>query len=103
MRDYQNLVEALNDLKARGYENDFNLKPFCVECASLQLQLHPEDFEIKETYRFEGMSNPDDSSVVYAIESLSGIKGVMVDAYGVYAEALTPEMATKLGNTNAKQ
>ena len=103
MRDCQNLVEALNDLKARGYENDFNLKPFCVECASLQLQLHPEDFEIKETYRFEGMSNPDDSSVVYAIESLSGIKGVMVDAYGVYAEALTPEMATKLGNTNAKQ
>lgn len=102
MKNYQNLVEALNDLKERGYENDFNLKPFCVECASLQLQLHPEDFEIKETYRFEGMSNPDDSSVVYAIESLSGIKGVMVDAYGVYAEALTPEMATKLGNTNAK-
>jgi hypothetical protein len=101
MRDYQNLVEALNDLKERGYENDFNLKPFCVECASLQLQLHPEDFEIKEMYRFEGMSNPDDSSVVYAIESLSGIKGVMVDAYGVYAEALTPEMAAKLGSTNA--
>lgn len=97
MRDYQNLVEALNDLKTRGYENDFNLKPFCVECASLQLQLHPEDFEIKEVYRFEGMSDPSDNSVLYAIESNHGIKGVLVDAYGVYAEALTSEMASKLG------
>ncbi len=26
---------------------------------------------------------------------------VMVDAYGAYAEALTPEMAAKLGSTNA--
>lgn len=97
MRDYQNLVEALNDLKTRGYENDFNIKPFCLECTSLQLQLHPEDFEIKEVYRFEGMSNPSDNSVLYAIESKKGIKGVLVDAYGAYAEALTSEMANKLG------
>lgn len=97
MRDYQNMVDALNDLKKRGYGHDFNLKPFCLECASLQLQLHPEEFEIKEVYRFEGMSDPDDNSVLYAIESNQGIKGVLVDAYGTYAEALTLEMASKLG------
>lgn len=97
MRDYQNMVEALNDLKKRGFGNDFNLKPFCLECASLQLQLHPEEFEIKEVYRFEGMSDPDDNAVLYAIESNQGMKGVLVDAYGTYAEALTPEMASKLG------
>ena len=96
MRDYQNLVDALNDLKKRGFENDFNLKPFCLECASLQLQMHPEEFEIKEFYRFEGMSDPDDNAVLYAIQSNQGIKGVLVDAYGTYAEALTPEMASKL-------
>lgn len=101
MRDYQNMVEALDDLKKRGFENDFNLKPYCLECASLQLQLHPEEFEIKEVYRFEGMSNPEDNSVVYAIKSRNGVKGVLVDAYGVYAEALTLEMANKLRSTNA--
>lgn len=99
MRNYQNLVDALKDLKSRGFIHDFNLKPFCVECASLQLQLRPEDFEIKEVYRFEGMSNPDDNSVVYAIESGGGVKGVLVDAYGAYAEALTPGMAAKLKST----
>ena len=96
MKDYNNLIDALQDLKARGYTNDFNLKPHCLECITLDLQLHPEDFEVKEMYRFEGDSSPDDNSVLYAIESKNGVKGVLVDAYGTYAEALSPEMAFKM-------
>lgn len=100
MKNYQSLVDALEDLKLREYTYDFNLRPHCLECAALQLQLHPEDFEILEVYRFEGMSNPDDNSVVYAIKSRDGIKGVLVDAYGMYAESVTPEMAVKLNRGN---
>lgn len=96
MKDYNNLVDALQDLKARGYTNDFNLKLQCLECSALNLQLQPEDFKINEMYRFEGDSTPDDNSVLYAIESIDGIKGVLVDAYGTYAEAISPEMAMKL-------
>lgn len=96
MKNYSNLVEALNDLKSRGFKNDFNLKPHCIECTTLQLQLHPEDFEIKEVHRFEGDSTPDDNSVLYAIESKNGVKGVLIDAYGTYAEAISSEMAMKL-------
>lgn len=96
MKNYNNLVDALRDLKLRGYVNDFNLKPECLECKTLELELHPENFEITETYRFEGDSSPDDNSILYAIESSDGIKGVLVDAYGTYAEAMSPEMAMKL-------
>lgn len=96
MKDYNNLVDALQDLKARGYTNDFNLKSQCLECSALNLQLQPEDFKINEMYRFEGDSTPDDNSVLYALESIDGIKGVLVDAYGIYAEAISPEMAMKL-------
>jgi hypothetical protein len=102
MKDYNNLVDAIQDLKARGFSNDFNLKPHCLECIVLKLELHPEDFEIKETYRFEGDSTPDDNSVLYAIESNNGIKGVLVDAYGTYAEALSFEMALKMKQTTIK-
>jgi hypothetical protein len=96
MKDYNNLVDALQDLSARGFTNDFNLKSNCLECKKLELELHPEDFEITDIYRFEGDSSPDDHSVLYAIESKDGIKGVLVDAYGTYAEAMSPEMAMKL-------
>jgi hypothetical protein len=35
--------------------------------------------------RFEGASDPDDMSVVYAMESDDGLKGVIADAFGLYA------------------
>jgi hypothetical protein len=97
---YDSLPEALGDLKKRGYTEDFNLKPYCLACPRLQLELRPEQFRIDETYRFEGMSNPDDNAVIYAISASPELRGTLVDAYGAYAEALTPEMAQKLRVTN---
>jgi hypothetical protein len=94
--DYETLVEAIQDLKARGYTKDFNLKENCIECRELNLQLQPEQFEVREIHRFEGMTNPADSSVVYAIESGDGLKGLLVDAYGAYASSMTLELAQKL-------
>lgn len=93
---YATLTEALDDLKKRGYTLDFDLEPTCIKCAGAQLQLHPEEFEVKEFYRFEGASSPDDNDVVYAIEGKNGQKGVLTDAYGAYAEPSSAEMITKL-------
>ncbi|WP_373056379.1 phosphoribosylpyrophosphate synthetase [Zunongwangia sp. H14] len=96
MKNYDTLSEALNDLQSRGYTYDFNLKPRCLECPSLKLEIHPEDFIVDETYRFEGMSSTDDNSILYGISSKNGIKGTLVDAYGVYAEHISDEMRKKL-------
>jgi len=96
MKYYSTLSEAIGDLKKRGYREDFNLKPNCVECPSLELELHPENFIVDEYHRFEGMSNPDDNSIVFAISSKDGIKGTLVDAYGMYADNLTESMIKQL-------
>ena len=96
MKSYDTLSEAVQDLQRRGYTYDFNLKPHCLECASLKLEIHPEDFKVDEVHRFEGMSSTDDNSIMYAISSKNGIKGTLVDAYGVYAENISEEMRKKL-------
>ena len=96
MYNYNSLSEALTDLKKRGYTEDFNLQPECIECPSLKLQWQPERFSVDEFYRFEGMSNPDDNSIVMAISSDEGVKGTLVDAYGVYSENLNDAMVRKL-------
>jgi hypothetical protein len=89
---FDTLSEAVN-----GLAKDFNLKPECVHCVADDIVLSPKDFEIDHIFRFEGMSNPDDSSIVYAISSIDGtIKGTMVDAYGAYADPLNSEMISKL-------
>ena len=96
MKSYDTLSEAVQDLQRRGYTYDFNLKPHCLECASLKLEIHPEDFKVDEIHRFEGMSSTDDNSIMYAISSKNGIKGTLVDAYGVYAENISEQMRKKL-------
>lgn len=95
MYTYDSLSEAMADLKRRGYTEDFSLTPDCLECSTKELRLHPENFEVDEFYRFEGDSNPDDNSVIYAISSVT-LKGILVDAYGMYSENITPAMAAKL-------
>jgi hypothetical protein len=98
MKAYDTLVEALNDLRTRGFTLDFNIKPDSLHCASNDIRLHPEDFEIVETYRFEGETNPSDESVLYAIQSKIGQKGVFVNAYGPDAEPMGAAMVKKLSS-----
>jgi hypothetical protein len=95
-KHYASLSEATNDLKIRGYTYDFNLKGDCVECPALKLRLTPEHFRVDEFHRFEGMSSTDDNSIVFAITSAGGAKGVLVDAYGVYASSLSDDMIKRL-------
>ena len=96
MKVFETLTEAITDLRNRGYVHDFNLHTEWIECQTLNLQLKPADFHVDEVHRFEGMNNPDDSSILFAIQSPNGVKGVLVDAYGVYAEALSSEMIKRL-------
>jgi hypothetical protein len=93
---YDTLSGVLNRLKAKGYVEDFNLNHNCIECKAQNLQLFPANFIIDSYYRFEGASNPDDNSIVYAISSKDGLKGTLVDAYGVYSSNLNEEMIEKL-------
>lgn len=94
---YDTMTAAVADLEQRGYEYDFNLADDSIECKALDLRLMPEEFEIDEFYRFEGMTDPADSSVIYAISSPVGnLKGVLIDAYGAYSENISPELLDKL-------
>lgn len=84
MKSYETVVEAINDLKSRGFNLDLNVEfDHTLHDGN---HLDPNDFEIVETYRFEGDSNPEDEDIVLAMSSKSTpMKGVFTGAFGVYA------------------
>ena len=92
---YDSLSFAIEDLKKKGYNKDFNQKEEYLECKQNGKNYAPSDFKITHTYRFEGMSSTGDNSVLYGIEAADGTKGLLVDAYGVYADSLSEEMIEK--------
>ena len=94
---YDNLIDALKDLKARGFTTDFNLAFDAIECKNTGTCLKPEEFEIVEHYRFEEETNPSDSSVIYAVKAKDDrMKGVLISAYGMYSDAIHETMIQKL-------
>lgn len=96
MYTYDTLIEALADLSARGYTQDFNCREQCLAVSDIGCILEPSEFEIKEQYRFEGESNPEDNLIVYAIASYQGHKGVLINGYGPTAESPYSEWVATL-------
>jgi hypothetical protein len=83
--NYETLSEAMNALKEKGFTYDFDFKNKSLYNDFKEFK--PNQLKIVEIHRFEGMTNPDDSSILYAIISDDGQKGLLVDAYGMYADS----------------
>jgi hypothetical protein len=80
---------AIADLARRGFTADLRAVGGALRAAATGETLWPRDLVIREVYRFEGVSDPDDTEVLYAIESTSGVRGTLADAFGVYADPAT--------------
>jgi len=97
MQSYTTLTETLNELRKEGYIEDFNLQQNCLECRNGRYKVFTDEFKVDKYFRFEGESNPSDSAILYAISSdVHQLKGVLVNAYGIYSESVTDEMLQKL-------
>ena len=97
MKTYETVTEAVQDLQRRGYTENFNLQKDLLLCDEKEIYLHPKDFEVDEVYRFEGNSDPGDENTVYAISSdKHKLKGILLSAYGAYADITSTELLDKL-------
>lgn len=94
---YGTLSQTINALAKAGYSHDFNLQNDCIICHAVQLTLSPDDFQIDKVYRFEGDADPEYQSILYAISSPKhGVKGTLVNGYGIYADEISSKMIEKL-------
>ena len=80
------LAATLDDLTQRGFTEHFEAAGLGLHAASDGRTFPADQLTIREVYRFEGVSDPDDMSILYAIESRDGTRGTLVDAFGVYSD-----------------
>jgi hypothetical protein len=85
---FSTLTDALKSLHERGFTDTFIAREDGLHAKHSGRMITPADVTIVEYHRFEGETNPDDMSVVYAIECSNGLKGTIIDAYGAYANPL---------------
>lgn len=76
--------QVLEKLRIKKHDNEFRMTEAGFGIGSGKTY-QPEDLKIIRTYRFEGVSDPSDSSILYVIEANDGLIGYSIDAYGVYS------------------
>ena len=91
---YATVVEAINELRAKGYTEDFNLDINCLVCGDGKFT--HEEFDVVEIYRYEGMSDPGDEATVYGIASNTGVKGILVTGNSSEIDAKSAGILKKL-------
>lgn len=94
---YDTVSQAVEGLRKQGYTEDFNIAGNCLECAAREIKLLHDEFKVDKLFRFEGMTDPGDEAAVYAISSHKhDHKGILVSAYGIYADEVTEELVKAL-------
>jgi hypothetical protein len=78
------LSNILEKLRLKKMDNEFRWTTEGFD-AGKGKAYKPEDLKIIKVYRFEGESDPSDSSVLYIIEANDGLIGYSIDAYGMYS------------------
>lgn len=92
------LVTVLAAVEKLGFQSQFEVSGQNLISLKTKKQFLPSEVKIVHYYRFEGASNPDDSSIMYAIETNSGEKGTLVNGYGVSANSDTGNFMQNVEN-----
>lgn len=77
------MLDAIERLRASGYHLDLVAAPGgrlrCGQCGDIT---DAAEVTVDETVRFEGDSNPDDESILIAVSTPCGHRGLYSAAYG---------------------
>ena len=84
----KSMVSCLSKVVDDGYREDFKATGEGLESASSQKLYSPQDVKVVTSFRFEGFSDPQDSAILYIIETADGVKGTLIDGCGTLADPL---------------
>lgn len=93
-------VEVMNKLYSKGYKENFTIKDKHLQGGGQKFK--PDEVKVKNYYRFEGISDPADNSIVYAIETNNGMKGVLTDAFGPYSDSSVTSFMNEVEDLSKK-
>jgi len=84
--EMNSLSECIDFLNRKGFTEQFKVEGLGLVSLSDHRAYTPDDVIAINYYRFEGISDPEDMSILYAIETVDGKKGTLTDSYGTYSD-----------------
>lgn len=96
------LSERANEAYDQGYSENFKVIDKKLTTADGKFCYEPADVTIGNTYRFDNHSDPQDTSILYLVETHSGKKGTLIDPSGGYADVVISNFVHEVANRHEK-
>ena len=96
------LTSVSNKVTKLGYTDTFKVTKQGLHSTQKDKFYGPDEITVTDFYRFEGPSDPADNSILYVIETNDGAKGMLVDAYGPYADAVVNKFMADVEEVSKK-
>ena len=97
------LTRAIDDLARAGFGEHFGVDGDALRSFTSGRRYRAAEVVIREFHRFEGVSDPDDMCIVYAIEAQGGARGTLVDAFGAYSDPMVSAFFEKVPIRGARR
>jgi hypothetical protein len=80
----KSMATCLSRVIKEGYTEDFRVTENGLEALLHHKIYKPEEINIINSFKFEGLLNREDYAFLYIIETKDGTKGTLTNAYGIY-------------------
>jgi len=94
------MVSVMDTLTEQGFTKNFSIQDNSMKEGGNKYS--PEEVKILNFYRFEGITDPGDMSILYAMETNNGERGILVDAYGTYSDPDVDQFIKQVEEINKK-
>lgn len=95
----KSLVTCLNRMIADGY---FKVTDNGLEALQSGKRYKAEEVSVINFFRFEGASDPEDNAILYVLRTADGLKGTLIDAYGLYNDQRISRFISQVGSIEKK-
>ena len=91
------MTAAIERLARAGFDESFKAREGKLFALNEEQLFDPEDLLVREIVRFEGESDPGDSTVLFALRSYDGkVRGTFVAGYGTSADPESAAVVSRL-------
>ena len=98
----KSLVTCLNRMIADGYTEDFKVTANGLEALQAGKRYEADEVSVINFFRFEGASDPEDNAILYVLQTNDGVKGTLIDAYGLYNDQRISRFIGQVGSIEKK-
>lgn len=84
---YETVLDAIHAAGEQGYRFGFIPETRGLRCVETGDFFSPDQFVIDAFHRVEGATDPAENAIVYLVKTTTGVKGILVDSFGMYANA----------------